>query len=84
MNSSAAGALVITQRINKTYFPEQRVPERFPVGAPTIHRSPFRSNFLESIFRLCEDPNFAEEEYLTGITGMNLHQIHALCKQHLA
>lgn len=73
---------MIAQRINKAYFPEQRLPERFQVETSNVRRHPFKSNLLEEIFKICEDPNFTEVEYLTQITGMNVHQIHTLCKQH--
>lgn len=49
-----------------------------------VTRNPFRSDLLEAIFKICEDPNFVEEEYLAGVTGMNVHHINSLCKQYLS
>lgn len=68
-----------TQRINKTFFPNQRVPEGPQIVTPS--RNPFHSDLLETIFGVCKDPNMMEEEYLAGITGMGVNQIHSWCKQ---
>lgn len=47
----------------------------------TPSRNPFYSDLLGAVFEVCKDPNMIEEEYLAGVTGMSLDQVHSLCKQ---